>query len=981
MRYVPSRVPLATYRLQFSDHLRFQDALGLIDYLEALGITDAYPSPLFRARANSAHGYDVIDHATIDPEFGTLADFQRFAEELRRRDMGLLMDVVPNHMGIDDPNNLWWQDVLENGVSSRYARFFDIDWRPPKDSLKGKVLLPILGDQYGRVLDRQELRLVWEQERFYVRYYNRRFPLAPRTWTTILHAARKSLTGVLADDGPELLELDSIITQLENLPGRRELSTERVQLRYREQEVARRRLAALWKEEQVRQAIEQVVAEFNGAPGDSRSFDALDALLAEQSYRLSHWRVATDEINYRRFFDINELAALRVEDDQVFAAVHALILEFLKNDWITGLRIDHPDGLLDPQGYFEKLQAAYREIQAARGQAPVSEHAQDALLYLVVEKILGENEPLPADWPVSGTTGYDFLNLLGGLFVDRQGMYDLNAVYLRFLGERRNYRDVLYESKRTILNMAMSSELHVLSWHLDRVSEQHRWSRDFTHTSLRTALRELIACFPVYRSYIRPQAVAVSNEDRQRIHEAVRMAKRRNPVVNPAFFDFIASVLLFEDPEGLSEDQLAERRQFALKFQQVTSPVTAKGMEDTSFYRFYPLASLNEVGGDPASSGISKEQFHGRNAERAISWPYALSATATHDTKRGEDVRARLNVLSECPAEWEQALERWRAVNAGFRAEIDGQHAPDANEEYLIYQTLVGTWPGGKLVGDAQKTYLERIQHYMDKALKEAKVHSDWLNPKEAYDHSVGAFVAAALQGASAVGFLEDLDDFVRSIADAGYLNSLAQALGKIVAPGVPDFYQGTEYWDFSLVDPDNRRPVDFAARQQSLAAMQNRGEQALAGLADELVAAWPDPRLKQFLIWRALTFRRANRELFLNGRYVPVSVEGEKSASLCAFAREHEDQWVLALVPRLTLPAWRALQAGELAKSRGARNPLADWWQGCHLHLPPDAPRGWTNLLTGEPMPQNADAEADTRVDAAAAMAAFPVGLWAGHE
>jgi (1->4)-alpha-D-glucan 1-alpha-D-glucosylmutase len=981
MRYVPSRIPLATYRLQFSDHLKFQDALGLVDYLEALGVTDAYPSPLFRARANSAHGYDVIDHATIDPEFGSHDDFREFAEELRRRGMGILMDVVPNHMGIDDPNNLWWQDVLENGVSSRYARFFDIDWRPPKDSLKGKVLLPILGDQYGRVLDRQELRLVWEQDRFYVRYYNRRFPLAPRTWPLILAAARAALTGKLPEDGPELLELDSIVSQLENLPSRGELDPARVQLRYREKEVARRRLATIWNVEAVRQAIEQVIEDFNGTPGDSRSFDPLDALLAEQAYRLSHWRVATDEINYRRFFDINELAALRVEDDQVFDAVHTLILEFLEHDWITGLRIDHPDGLLDPQGYFEKLQAAYRDIQARRGAAPTSEHAQDALLYLVVEKILGENEPLPVDWPVSGTTGYDFLNLLSGLFVDRQGMYDINAVYLRFLGERRNYRDVLYESKRTILNVSMSSELHVLSWHLDRVSEQHRWSRDFTHTSLRTALRELIACFPVYRSYIRPQSQTVSNEDRQRILEAVRMAKRRNPGLNPAFLDFIASVLLFEDPEGLSEEQIAERRQFALKFQQVTGPVTAKGMEDTSFYRFYPLASLNEVGGDPASSGVSKEQFHGRNAERAISWPYAQSATATHDTKRGEDMRARLHVLSECPADWEQAIDRWRTANAAHRAELDGEFAPDANEEYLIYQTLVGTWPGGTLAGDERKVYLERIQRYMDKAIKEAKVHSDWLNPSDAYDQSVGAFLAAALQGAQSDAFLADLNGFVQSIADAGYLNGLAQTLGKIVAPGVPDFYQGTEYWDFSLVDPDNRRPVDFTARRKSLDEMRARAKSDLPDLASELVAAWPDPRIKQFLIWRALTFRREHPALFLSGRYVPVTVEGDRSAALCAFAREHDDQWVLALLPRLSLPAWRAGQSGELPTLETARNPLAGWWQDCQLHLPPDAPRQWTSVLTGETLPAAGDSKVDTRIDAAAAMADFPVGLWTGRE
>ena len=802
--------PTSTYRLQLLPHLPFPAARELVPYLAELGIGAAYAAPFLRARQGSTHGYDVVDHGQIDPKLGTEEDLGRFAERLIDHHMGLLVDIVPNHMGIDDPHNGWWQDVLENGPASPFARYFDIDWNPPKSALQGKVLLPVLGDQFGKVLEEQQLQLAYVDGRFVMRYYDRNFPTDPVTWVPILKLALEIVTPALGADVPEQMELESIITSLEHVPPRGQVDAETAQQRRRENEVAARRLSALQESsDEIRRAVERAIADYNGTPGDPASFDRLDALLAEQSYRLCYWRVATDEINYRRFFDIDALAAIRVEDPEVFDAVHVSILGFIRKGWVTGLRIDHADGLLDPQQYLTNLAEA---VARARRQRGALRPGDDGSLYTVVEKILAHDESLPADWPIDGTTGYEFLNLLNGLFVDRRGAYALRNAYHRVTGNVDSFAQVLYESKRAILTASLSAELYMLSHQLDRLSEHHRWSRDFTRLSLYRALREVVAAFPVYRTYIRPDSGEVNDDDRWRILTAVRIAKRRNPAMSPTFFDFIASLLLLEDPEGLSDEFRAERRRWVLKFQQITGPVTAKGLEDTAFYRYYPLASLNEVGGDPTIPGITVEQFHKRIAERADHWPASMLATGTHDTKRGEDLRARLNVLAEIPEQWEAAVRRWQFINESKRAELDGAPVPDANEEYLIYQTLVGTWPLEPLDAAGHETYVDRIVAYLDKALREAKLHTSWLNPYEEYDQAVAAFIRAILDNTQS-DFVHDLSTLARSISDAGFVNSLAQTLVKICVPGVPDFYQGVEFWDFNLVDPDNRQPVDFAAR------------------------------------------------------------------------------------------------------------------------------------------------------------------------
>jgi (1->4)-alpha-D-glucan 1-alpha-D-glucosylmutase len=968
---IPDHIPVSTYRLQFGPNLRFAQACELVEYLAALGIGAAYASPLVRAREHSTHGYDVVDHRQIDPALGTDEDFRQLAESLQQHGLGLMMDVVPNHMGIDDPNNLWWQDLLENGRSSVYSNFFDVDWDPPKDALKQKVLLPILGEQYGRALENQELQIVWEDQRLKVAYHERRFPLAPRTWADVLRLALETVAVEMSPDDPDRMELESIATALDNLPPQDECDPELVQQRYREKEVARRRLAALVEiSAAIRDALTGALRQLNGRQHDPRSFDRLEQLLSRQPYRLAYWRVATDEINYRRFFDINELAAIRVEDPEVFEAVHALQFEFIRRGWVTALRVDHPDGLLDPQQYFENLQNAYRQL----GQTPdAPPPGPPASFYIAVEKILAHDETLCAAWPVNGTTGYDFLNLLNGLFVHREGAVRLRQCYARFIDAPSRFADVLYASKKTILNVSMSSELHVLAGQLDRISEQHRWSRDFTRTSLRRALREVIACFPVYRTYIRPGESQPTEDDRRRIATAIRFAKRRNPEMSSAFFDFIASVLLLEDPDGLSDEEIAMRRDFVFKFQQVTGPVTAKGVEDTAFYRDYPLASLNEVGGDPAIPGVSLDQFHRRNIERHSAWPFSMLATATHDTKRGEDTRARLNVLAEMPDEWAEIVAHWSELNASRQIDVDGAMAPDKNEEYLLYQTLLGIWPLTAPNEATRSALVERILQYLDKAFKEAKVHTSWLNPNQEHDAAVANFARTILDPAQSPEFLHELTRLVDHVASAGFTNSLAQTLIKIAAPGVPDFYQGTELWDFSLVDPDNRRPVDFGARQALLSELDAAAESNLNETVRGLLAAWPDPRVKVFVVSRALRYRRAHADLFLRGGYVPLNAEGSRAEHVCAFARQHEGRHVVCVTPRFTLAAWREANASPATGAAGWR-PAA-WWRGTTLRLPAEMAAECRDCLTERWV----GASQDRAIDVADVLAQFPVALLEG--
>ncbi|MBW3598167.1 MAG: malto-oligosyltrehalose synthase [Planctomycetes bacterium] len=961
----PAHAPLASYRVQLRSEFGFDDVRRLAPYLRRLGIGDVYFSPLFRAREQSSHGYDVVNHSVIEPAFGGEEALERLAGELRSLNMGALLDVVPNHMGIDDQNNAWWQDVLENGEGARFARHFDIDWDPPTEKLKRQVLLPYLGESYGKVLEQQQLKLLYAEQRFFIEYYERRFPVAPPSWIIILRVMLEKLPPDVPAEDPNRMELESIAAALENLPPRERREPEHLHHRYREQDISARRLhELLQRSPMVSEALAAALAQMNGQPGEPESFDLLDELLDAQPYRLSYWRTAVDEINYRRFFDINELAAIRVEEPEVFEAVHETAFRLVCNGWVTGLRIDHPDGLYDPTQYFENLQREWRRCPLEDELDEAGQKKERGPLYVVAEKILVHDEELRPDWSVSGTTGYEFLNMLNGVFVRREGVEALQNIYSVFIDRDDAFSEIVYDSKAAVLNYSMSSELHMLAWRLNRIAQRSRWSRDFTLSSLVRALREVIACFPVYRTYIRPGDVTPNDEDIRRTMMAVRLAKIRNKEMSWAYFDFIASVLLLEEPAGAPKDELDERREFVLKFQQVTGPVMAKGVEDTAFYRYYPLASLNEVGGEPNSRGVLPEEFHRFATRRRTDWPYALSATSTHDAKRGEDLRARVNVLSEIPELWVEALERWRSLNKQHRREAEGDPAPDANEEYLLYQTLVGVWPASPDAPAPGEELTARVREYMRKAMREAKVNTSWLNVSEPHEQAVLEFITDVLDPRKSREFLADLESFARRIADAGFLNSLGQTLLKICAPGAPDFYQGSELWEFSLVDPDNRRPVDFDHRAKLLDELARHAKEDLAALAKELVKSWPDPRVKMFLIWRALGLRSRHPELFLQGDYTPLAAEGEWSDHVVGFARRHEGRWLIALAPRLT----RSLGEASL-------EAVLTGWSKTTLPLPEDAPRSWRCVLTGRRF-ETLRGKPSARLPLKEIFASFPVAL-----
>ena len=943
-----ARIPSVTYRLQLTRDFTFVDAAAIVEYLHRLGISDLYISPLAQARAGSQHGYDVIDHRRINPEIGGADGFRIFASRVQQFGMGIIVDIVPNHMCIDDSSNQWWNDVLENGPSSPYASFFDIDWQPPKADLANKVLLPVLGDLYGRVLENQEISVAYKNGAFEAIYRDHVFPLAPRTWTAILEPALERLERELGESNREALELASIVTALNYLPLRTETDTTRVRERQREKEISKERLAAsMQANPAMRSAVEASVADLNGTKGEPHSFDRLEKLLDDQAFRLSFWRVAADEINYRRFFDVNDLAAIRAEEPEVFKATHELILGLIGEGMVSGLRIDHVDGLRYPGQYLRMLQS---ECVAALGATAADFIASDPAdasrdpaerlppFYVVVEKILAAAEPLHADWPVYGTTGYEFLNDLNGLYVESASYERFEDFYSRFTRHRRDFSDIVYDSKKLVLRALMSGEQNTLARRLDRISEQHRWSRDFTLNNLGRVLAEVIACFPVYRTYVTLEG-SVSAEDRLRIMAAIIAAKRRNAALDESTFDFLSSVLLLIHPDGLDDAARAERLDFTLRFQQLTSPVMAKGFEDTALYRFYPLASLNEVGGDPTSFGVSVQAFHARNQRRLREWPHALSATSTHDTKRGEDVRSRINVLSEMPAAWEQAVLRWHGMNASLRVELDGAPVPDGNEEYLFYQTLVGAWPLVRMTPDEHAHFVRRIQDYIEKSSKEAKLHTSWVSPNPGHDDALANFVRTALRADPANVFLADFVSFREPVAMAGMLNSLSQTLIKIGSPGVPDFYQGSELWDVNLVDPDNRRPVEFAIRRAMLEEIVRDVDRNRVKLVEKLLASPGDGRLKMYVIHCALQFRRENPELFATGSYMPLETSGERARHVIALARYNGRERVIIAAGRFFM------YLGIAASSF----PASKVWSEMALTLPHDlASKRYVDLLTG---------------------------------
>ncbi len=893
-------IPRATYRLQLHGDFKFADATAIVPYLAELGVSHVYCSPYLRARPGSRHGYDIVDHATLNPEIGTQDDFDRFVATLGHHGLGQIFDMVPNHMGVMGADNAWWMDVLENGPASAYAAYFDIDWSRIDPTLAGKVLVPVLGDHYGNVLERGELALAYEPEAgsFAVWYHEHRCPIDPREYPRIL-ARVPALLGPGDIPREAAADFASLVAAFGHLPPRDATGTDAVAERSRDKEVHKGRLAQLARgHPPLAEAIERAVRTVNGVAGERDSFVTLDELLTAQGYRLAYWRVAADEVNYRRFFHINDLAALRVENEEVFEATHRFVLALAAEGRIDGLRIDHPDGLYHPTEYFCRIQQRYTRL-AGGAEAAIEPSARP--LYVVVEKIIAPHERLPQTWPVHGTTGYRFANVVNGLFVDTGARSRVDRAWRGFVGDEAiDFDEAAYRAKHLVMKSALAGELTVLAHQALRIARADWRTRDFTFNLLRRAIADTVACFPVYRTYIAEQ---VSAQDRRYIDWAVAQAKRRSAAADLSVFDFLKNVLLVQPLSGATPELEAEYRRFAMRFQQFTAPVMAKGSEDTAFYVFNRLVSLNDVGSEPDDFGMTVSAFHGASANRAAGWPHTMLATSTHDSKRSEDVRARIDVISELPAAWRLAVRGWSRANRGKKRTVDGRLAPSRNDEYLLYQTLAGTFPAGAIDERALATYRARIREYMQKAVREAKVRTSWVNPNEEYESAVTGFVDALLDDGEGNAFLAEFRAQVAPLAWFGALNGLSLALIKFTSPGVPDTYQGHELIELTLVDPDNRRAVDYATRREALASLQslatNAGDELPAcvqGLLDTL----HDGRAKLWVTWRILELRRRRPGLFERGDYQKVATAGTRARHVVAYARRLGSSGIVAVAGRL---------------------------------------------------------------------------------
>jgi (1->4)-alpha-D-glucan 1-alpha-D-glucosylmutase len=969
----PARIPVATYRLQLNRNFTFAQATEIVPYLSDIGISHCYISPCLKARPGSMHGYDIVDHNSFNPEIGTAEDFDRFVAALHERGMGLILDIVPNHMGIMGSDNAWWLDVLENGQSSIYASFFDIDWQPLKEELHEKVLVPVLHDHYGVVLESGDLKLVFRPERgeFDISYHEHRFPVDPKEYPRVLKHCGVTATESLAEQDPDLLEFQSLIASFGHLPSRQEVDSDRIGERNRDKEIHKRRFAELCgRSSAIATCIERAVAMINGDPADSTSFEELHELIKAQAFRLANWRVASDDINYRRFFDTNDLAGIRMENEAVFEATHRLVLRLMAEGKVDGLRLDHPDGLYDPAQYFERLRAA---IANAMSTSATGSHLEDTSRYVVIEKILSGAERLPADWAVSGTTGYDFANLVNGLFVDPAAVMRMERIYRNFIGDEIDIEDLMYLCRKLIVNVALVSELNVLANMLTRIALSRRRTCDFTLNSLRDALTEIVSNFPVYRTYVIPSGV--SESDAGYIHRAVTAAKLRSPAADTSIFDFAEGVVLTSIAEGQNPAYRNAVLNFAMKFQQFTSPVMAKGIEDTAFYRYNRLVSLNDVGSDLRRFGVSTPEFHRANQERLSTWPHTMLATSTHDSKRSEDVRSRINVLSEMSGLWRLRVRDWRRINRSRKTAVNGRPSPSQNDEYLLYQTLVGAWPlnlDEKSDKQDWKIFRDRIEAYMLKAIREAKQTTSWINQNTEYEKAVSSFVKALLDPGPKNRFLKEFLPFHRRVARMGLWNSLSQTLLKLTCPGVPDIYQGNELWDLSLVDPDNRRAVDYGSRQQFFNSLRNWGSAPDAASIKQLLQTAEDGRMKMYLIWRTLCFRQQHPDLFQQGEYLPLEVAGAKADRVIAFARRRQGRTAIVIVPRQVAGLINAAAVTD-ASASGENDPPPigpQIWGDTHVLLPGDGGGKYRNVFTGEIL------DLEGRIDVSQALADFPVAL-----
>lgn len=907
-------VPSATYRLQFHKGFTFEDAAKLAAYLAALGITHLYASPYLKARPGSTHGYDIVDHDAFNPELGGDAGFHQMVEALQANGLGQILDFVPNHMGAGGADNPLWLDVLEWGRESEFAGWFDIDWEPDPQYLRGKLLVPFLGGQYGAELERGALELKFDAEEgsFAVwAYHTHKLPVCP------LH-----YRDIIGDSHPVLERLGDAFSVLPEW---------RPQIARRSAELKARLSRAFAEDETARRAIGLAVAKVNGQPGDLASWRGLDRLIARQNWRASFFRVAADDINYRRFFNINDLAGLRMELPDVFERTHRLVFRLIEQGIVAGIRLDHIDGLFDPKKYLTWLR----------------EKSPRPNFYCCVEKILARHENLRADWPVQGTTGYDFVNLVLGVLMDPAGEEAFTRAYADFIGVAGRYGEIVRESKLWIEENEMASELNMLARAAARVARQNPRTADFTRHVLARAMRELVACFPVYRIYV-DESGAASNGERRYLDWAVTQASRRQANIDHSVYEFLDALLsgdLASRPKSGFNHSSALR--CAMRFQQYSGPVMAKGVEDTAFYRYNRFIALNEVGGNPDEFAISVPAFHAANAERARHWPHAMLATATHDTKRGEDTRARLAVLSEMPDEWTRHVQTWSRILRARMGDLDRSAAPTRNDEYLFYQLLTGTWPPELLDGGADDKaladYAGRIRNTIIKSVREAKCNSSWAAPNQTYEDAFLAFASAALDPANAANFFASFLPFVSEVAQFGMRNTVVQTVLKLTVPGVPDFYQGTELWDFSMVDPDNRRPVDYGLRACLLDELRSELSDGREEAMSLYLATWPDARFKLAIIVTMLAHRKRHHELFRDGGYASVQVQGPGGDHAIAFTRRCRGDAILAVA--------------ALHPLRWQRNDLAG---GTVVDLPADLREtAWRDLLSGTSFPATAQLSA----------------------
>ena len=917
------KTPVSTYRVQFSKEFRFLDCRDIVPYLHLLGIGALYSSPRFRARRGSEHGYDVASPLRVNSELGTDEEFDDLCSKLRHYGLGLVLDIVPNHMAASHENP-WWMDVLENGRASPYAHYFDIDWHPVISKAAflqdNKILLPILGDLYGNVLKRGELSLCLDETGFSLRYYERKIPLDPASYGLLLAACQERIIRDLGKSHDSVAKIMRLRQLVRVIPIHTVTGAGEIGQRLRDGQTVKQEVFSLYRDHlEVRLAMDAALRGITG------NVDLMHQLLEGQPHRLAFWKVAFEEINYRRFFDINDLVCLRVEDEDVFAARHKIIFQLIAEGKVTGLRVDHVDGLHDPQGYLARLQAE------------CCQSARDRPVFVVVEKILSRGEGLPVNWQACGTTGYDFLNALNGLFIEPGGLREIESIYSRFTGQSEPFAEICYDRNKQVIRDLFAAEVRSLGHDLGKLAAQDRQARDVPLSELISALVEVTACLPIYRTYIRD--FEISSQDRATLVRTLELARRRtsdSQIGDPAF-GFLEHVLMLEPPE-YAKDLRSGYLRFVMRWQQFSGPVMAKGLEDTAGYVHNSLISMNEVGGDPIRDEppLDLAGFHRFLEDRLLHWPHSMNASSTHDTKRSEDVRGRLNVLSELPGEWEKCLLRWCRLNQHHKTEVDGNAVPAPGEEVMLYQTLLGAWPMDQ---DEESNFLDRVQEFLKKAVREAKVHSGWIRPDQAYEDAFLRFAKAIFHKEQG-SFTEDFLRFQQKVAWYGALNALSQVLIKITAPGLPDFYQGCEIWDFAMVDPDNRRPVDFRRRIRMLEEIRKAHSESHQHLLHDILSNWRDGRIKLYITDRALDFRRANTHVYEEGDYLPLDVRGEKQSSVCSFARHRGGHWCITVAPRLTT------QLGTVG-----RPPLGEKaWRDTSLCLPAEsAPQVWQNILTGE--------------------------------